>query len=145
MLRPAKRRQPAGLTGEDRPGATKAISSMLGGSDREMPDVQYPIYSAVTHGTRFALLRSLDPDQTPPEIGRMAAAAVVNADDVVLVLGSAQSAYLLAATAHRRLMGWDDERWTKAVLNTSATIRAAMDAADRRAGRTGIHESKVPR
>lgn len=69
----------------------------------------------------------------------------MNADDVVLVLGSAQSAYLMAATAHRRLMGWDDDRWTKAVLNTSAIIRAAMDAADRRAGRAGTHESKVPR
>lgn len=146
LRRRARKGRPAGLTGPDRPGATKAVRDLFaGGRSDAGPDVSYGVFSAASHGTEFGLLRVLDPStgDWAPNARRGRAKVLVNADDVNLVLGTAQSAFTIAAHTHRALMGWNDASWPKVVANTSAIVRPALDQADRRLGRAGAHERVV--
>lgn len=134
----AKNKPPA--IGERRPGLTSAVSDLFGAdADLDVGRIYYCLYSAVSHGTVFALQRSLEVADNSsavadwmPQPRQVIAGLYVDADDVAYLIGAVTHGYLLVVERYLELMGWGNDDHTTHAHNALVLIRRAMAAAEER-------------
>lgn len=110
------------LDDEPRPGATRLASDFVGGLEGiPLGRLAYKFWSALSHGTYYALTEILGPDGTP---NRIPIDTQVTMTVVVLY------AYLKARGLQFECFGWEERTWTIWVNHVHLTAARAAFVAD---------------
>lgn len=114
--------------GEPRLGATETVEHALGdGSDPALGRVLFGYFSAVSHGTVYGLVQSMDVVRSeeplrPDTIGHLKTdSGAVNSVVAAMVL-----AYIEVVERERKLFGWQDDQWATAVIRALTAVRRAL-------------------
>lgn len=110
---------------EPRPRSTETVRSALGaGADPELGHVLFGYFSAVSHGTAYGLMQSIDVVQReqplqPDTIGQLKTDSTgVNTVSAALIL-----AYVEAVERKRKHFGWQSDEWAGAVVDALLAVR----------------------